>query len=88
MRLNLLLTLTLAASAYASKAYCNDGTAGDGGCEADKLKTVCCTNVPDVPGFDKLFTVKISSKDPWGGTGCGPELQYTGSVSCIDPNEK
>ncbi|KAG5952531.1 hypothetical protein E4U58_000763 [Claviceps cyperi] len=57
--------------------WCNDGTAGNGGCEANNLHTYCCNYQP-TDFFHVFRAVTVPSKNPQGTEGC----DYDGMVYC------
>ncbi|CAG8975569.1 hypothetical protein HYALB_00005637 [Hymenoscyphus albidus] len=71
--MKLILILALSMTALAAEWYCDNGITGDGGCEADGLKTYCCYfgDKPKDP-FNTDRPVTTTSKDPFGNVNCGP----------------
>ncbi|KAG5955272.1 hypothetical protein E4U58_007160 [Claviceps cyperi] len=52
-----------------SELWCNHGTGGNGGCEANGLHTYCC-NYDQTDFFDVLRHVTVASQDGNKRTGC------------------
>ncbi|KAG6169838.1 hypothetical protein E4U51_001293 [Claviceps purpurea] len=63
--------------AYPEGRYCNHGTDGDKGCEAQAEHTYCCVGAPTAY-FDTWRAVTVTSKNSTGGTGC----ENGGTVWC------
>ncbi|KAK2764118.1 hypothetical protein CKAH01_15857 [Colletotrichum kahawae] len=78
-----LITLLFAATTNAFLLNCNDGTAGDGGCEANGLHTYCCNESFETPVYINVRDVTTLSKNAQGSSACKPTGTNTvGRVYC------
>ncbi|KAK2729497.1 hypothetical protein CKAH01_10180 [Colletotrichum kahawae] len=68
--MRLITLLFAAATATARLLECNDGTAGDGGCEANGLHTYCCNESFETPINTRTRDVIVVSKNPQGSFNC------------------
>ncbi|KAG5954187.1 hypothetical protein E4U58_000155 [Claviceps cyperi] len=64
-------------NAYPEGRWCNHGTAGDKGCEAQNEHSYCCVDA-ETPYFDTWRAVTVTSKNNKGGTDC----ENGGTVWC------
>ncbi|CAG8973144.1 hypothetical protein HYALB_00008675 [Hymenoscyphus albidus] len=72
MKLIFILALSASASAQTFDWFCNGGTGGNGGCEANGQATYCCFEENNVPGFNTPRPTTTTSQNAQGGIRCGP----------------
>ncbi|CAG8950747.1 hypothetical protein HYFRA_00002959 [Hymenoscyphus fraxineus] len=78
MRFILILALSMTATA-AEQWWCNDGSRGNGGCEANGLKTYCCAlRENPVDDFQTVRAVTVTTNGgPTNSPFCG-----VGTLKC------
>ncbi|CAG8957505.1 hypothetical protein HYFRA_00011487 [Hymenoscyphus fraxineus] len=67
-------------NAQLGRGWCNGGTAGNGGCEANGGHTYCCRQ-ESRPGFRTERLIRTSSQNAAGGTTCWVE-NIQGQIQC------
>ncbi|CAG8973143.1 hypothetical protein HYALB_00008674 [Hymenoscyphus albidus] len=71
----IIVILSFSMTALAQRAglemWCNNGTAGDGGCEANGGATFCCAQDKEPGKFDINRKTLGTSRDPDGNPWCG-----------------
>ncbi|CAG8977758.1 hypothetical protein HYALB_00010979 [Hymenoscyphus albidus] len=87
MKLTSVIVLSIATSVMAQLLpkgrFCNDGTEGNGGCEAEGLATYCCAGIDKIGPFQTFRETTVPSRNKANSVSCEPAgSKLIGEIRC------